>query len=87
MADIADGGHLLVVDTHHVLAHLQVLPAVPPLLELVVVSHGVRLEGRLRPESLSVSSPALSDRGTPEEKYSLEFLILRVEFVFMSDYC
>ena len=58
MADRSDCGHLLVVDTHHVLANLQVLLVLllPP--ELVVVGHGVRLEGRLRHQT---GRSALSD--------------------------
>ena len=74
MADIADCGHLLVVDAHHVLANLQVL-LVHLLLELVVVAHRVGLEGRLGCQWLSVR-PDLSDRGTPEQKYSSQFEIL-----------
>ena len=43
MPDKLDGGHLLVVDAHHALAHLQEL-LVHLLLELVEVGHGARLE-------------------------------------------
>ena len=71
VANIADCRHLLVVDTHHVLPNLQVL-LVHLLLEFVVVAHGVRLEGRLRCQSLSVR-PDLSDRGAPDQKYSFNF--------------
>ena len=66
MANIADGCHLLVVDTHHGLSNLQEL-LLHLLLELVVVSHRVRLEGRLRQLPLTVTSPDLSYRGTPND--------------------
>ena len=77
VTDILDGGHLLVVDTHHILPHLtkpvrytlssqlctylQVL-LFHLLLELVVVADGAGLEGGLSPRS------ALSDRRAPGKR-------------------